>query len=279
MSQRRSRRLSGALLAVATLAAASCSSDGATPTSGPPSTAIPQTVSASSMDVAGATVTAESDEAVQTYTTRAFSVPFEVAVPTSLTATAGVDQDRFVSWEGTDPAGPAVRFMAPLSVYVPGNAGASPVPADYIAYLLGQEDHGAHFADRTEMTVDGLPATLVTATADEPLDGSLGCQAAGLAAGDCYGLQPEFVLRLAELLPSSSTVLAWLRHSGSVDDENLPGEIASFEHMLGSVDFGTSSAPVDTEVAGADSSLDGVWTAEVTFAELAARSTTTTGER
>ena len=40
---------------------------------------------------------------------------------------------------------------------------------------LQQTDHGAHFADTTTTTVGGRPATIVTATVDDSLDGSLGC--------------------------------------------------------------------------------------------------------
>ena len=84
------------------------------------------------------------------------------------------DSANFVTWETGSEADPAVRFLVPVDVYVPGETEATPPPADYQTYLLGQREDGATFSDRSETTVDGMPATLLTATVEDSLDGPLG---------------------------------------------------------------------------------------------------------
>jgi hypothetical protein len=119
--------------------------------------------------------TAAADQERSTYVTRAFSEPFEVTAPALLPTEPSIDEPNFVTWESTASDGPAVRFLVPVNVFPPGSTVTTPPPADYLAYLLAQAEHGAHFADQTETTVGARPATLLTATVDESLDGSLGC--------------------------------------------------------------------------------------------------------
>ena len=162
-----------------------------------------------------------------------------------------------------------MRFLLPVDVYVPGDTEASPPPDDYLTYLLGQSEDGATFSDQSETTVDGLPATLVTATVEDSLDGSLGCPAEDVAADECYGLQPDVTVRMAVIDAGDSTLLAWLRHSGTEEDGDATGEFAAFEDMLASVSFRDES-PVTTEApASVATALDGVWTTSVTEDELA----------
>ncbi len=113
-----------------------------------------------------------------------------------------------------------------MDVYAPGDTAASPPPDDYLTYLLGQSEDGATFSDQSETTVDGLPATLVTATVEDSLDGSVGCPAEDVAADECYGLQPEVTVRMAVIDAGDSTLLAWLRHSGTEEDGDATGEFA-----------------------------------------------------
>ena len=115
------------------------------------------------------------------YSTQAFIMPFDVMVPDLLPTEATTDTATFVSWETGTQGAPAVRFLLPVNVYVPGDTEASPPPDDYLTYLLGQSEDGATFSDQSETTVDGLPATLVTATVQDSLDGSLGCPQPGIA--------------------------------------------------------------------------------------------------
>ena len=83
-----------------------------------------------------------------------------------LPAEPTTDTANFVTWESATQDYPAVRFLVPVNVYVPGDTEPTPPPADYLTYLLGQSDDGATFSDQAETTVDGFPATLVTATVD-----------------------------------------------------------------------------------------------------------------
>ena len=153
-----------------------------------------------------------------TYSTQAFILPFDVTVPDLFPTEATTDTANFVTWETGTEGYPAVRFLLPVDVYVPGETQATPPPADYLTYLLGQSEVGATFSDRSETTVDGMPATLVTVTVDHALDGSLGCPAEGIEADECFGLQPDVTLRMAVIDAGDSTLLAWLRHAGTAED-------------------------------------------------------------
>ena len=147
-----------------------------------------------------------------TYSTTAFVVPFDVAVPNLLPSAPTVDSANFVTWQGPADGDPAVRFMVPVKVYRPGDSAASNPPGEYLDYLLTLTDAGASFTDTEERTVDGRPATLVTANTSESLDGSLGCQAVGIEDADCYGIQPDVTLRVAVIDLGDDTLLAWWRH-------------------------------------------------------------------
>ena len=201
-----------------------------------------------------------------TYVTRAFSVPFEVTVPDVLPTEPSIDEPNFVTWESTATEGPAVRFLAPVNVFPPGATATTAPPEDYLAYLLAQAEHGAVFADRTETTVGERPATLLTATVEEALDGSLGCPEEDMSAGDCFGLQPELTLRMAVIDVGDRTLLAWLRHDDS-SAADVAEEFASFEEMLASVSFRDEGA-VTTVAPAAASPIDGVWMTTITEAAL-----------
>ena len=143
--------------------------------------------------------------------------------------------------------------------------GPSAPPDDYIGYLLGQAADGATFADRADITVDGHPATVLTATVGTSLDGSLGCPATGVTADDCFGLQPEVTLRIAVIDTGDTTLLVWVR-----DIRGAPAEYATFDAMLASIRFDedrvpsttttvTSEAQPETTEAVAVGALDGVY--------------------
>jgi hypothetical protein len=171
------------------------------------------------------------------YSTQAFIPPFDVTVPDLFPTEATTDTTNFVTWDTGAEGAPAVRFLVPVVVYVPGETEATPPPDDYLTYLLGQSEDGATFSDQSATTVDGMPATLVTATAEESLDGSLGCPDEDVAAEDCYGLQADLTLRIAVIDTGDSTLLAWLRHAGPEETGDAAGEFAAFEDMLSTVSF------------------------------------------
>ena len=204
------------------------------------------------------TSTIEVTEDASTYDTKTFNRPFDVTVPTwAQQATPNDEQPNFVTWLASD-SDRAVRFLIPVNVYPPGGTGTTPPPKDYLAYLLSQTDHGAHFTDTTQTTVGGRPATIVTATTDNSLDGSLGCPTLAMAADNCFGLQPDYVLRLAVIDTGDKTLLVWLRNR--IDDSTT--EIESFEKMLTSVQFSDRAvqAPAATTTAPlVATSLDGTY--------------------
>jgi hypothetical protein len=139
-----------------------------------------------------------------------------------------------VTWEAGS-VDRALRVLVPVSVYPPGGTGRTPPPADFLGYLLAQREHGAEFSDITETTVDGRPATIVTATVADHLDGSLGCPDEQLPAPDCFGLQPELILRIAVIDTGEQTLLAWVRDTRG--DGSTAPEYESFMEMLATLRF------------------------------------------
>ena len=201
-----------------------------------------------------------------TYASKLFVVPFDATPPAWLSTTPPVELPNFVTWETKD-ATRAVRFLVPVKLYRPGSTATSAVPKDYLAYLLGQAKQGGRFTDLVKTSVGGRPATILTATTSTQLEGSLGCPKAGMGAGDCYGLQPDLVLRIAVVEVGDKTLLAWLRTSRSATVQDRATASASFEQMLASVRF--SNRAVQATPAGPVASpIDGVWRARWTHAEL-----------
>lgn len=203
-----------------------------------------------------------------TYASRTFAVPFDITPSDWLPTEPSVDQPTFVTWETSD-ASRAVRVLAPVSLYAPESTAETQLPADYLAYLLSQADEGAALTDMTETTVGGRPATIVTVTADTALDGSLGCPRLGMTAQDCYGIQPDFILRIAVVEAGGGPLLIWLRSSRDAAADDLAADTRSFEEMLASLTFSDRRPqPAATPTAEA-TPIDGVWTASWTYDELA----------
>ena len=169
-----------------------------------------------------------------TFSSDTFSVPFDVEIPSWLPADPSAEESHFVTWESTTEDR-KVRMLVPVSVYVPGQAQPTPPPADYLGYLRSQEAAGASLTDEKAVDLDGRNVTLLTATTDRALDGDLGCQAEGMAAEDCWGLQPDLLLRIAVIPLDDSTLVAWSR---AVRDE--PGteeQFADFDAMVASLEL------------------------------------------
>ena len=203
----------------------------------------------------------------KTYASTSFVVPFDVTPPSWLAAQPQIEQSRFVTWEAADQ--PAVRVLAPANLYRPGDTVTSDVPADYVRYLLGQTKNGGHFADQTTETISGQPATVITATTDTSLDGSLGCPTASTAASDCFGLQPDLALRIAVVKVHDQALLIWLR----MDEKTVPtqgkAQIKRFEDMLATLrlsdrDPTTASA----SPAPASSAVDGDYRMSVSWPKV-----------
>lgn len=170
------------------------------------------------------------------FASSAFSVPLELsALPTWLPERPAEEAANFLTWTGEGEwIERAVRFLVPVSVYPPGSASTAPVPQDYLGFLRGQTQFGARFSDETALTIDGHSATVMTATTSTSLDGGLGCPEDGIAASDCYGVQPNLALRMAVVEVDSRTLLAWTRAAEGADNTE---QFADFETMLAGLRF------------------------------------------
>jgi hypothetical protein len=80
-----------------------------------------------------------------------------------------------------------------------------------------------------------VQATLFTAKSSSSLDGALGCPTVGAEQEEvCFGLQPEFALRLAVMDVKGTPLLVWARTDAQAPDAAFLG---AFEVMLATVDF------------------------------------------
>lgn len=259
----------GSIVCVAmALAAQSCGSSSGGSSTAPATQAA--TTTATPTTVAAGPATTSGSGAASNYASATFTLPFDVALPGWLPPAPHAEEPNFVTWEAAD-IGLKVRVLVPVNVYPPGGTGTTPLPHDYLAYLRSQSDDGAHFADVTETTIGGRPATLLTATTDTSLEGSLGCQEEGMTAGDCWGLQPDFALRIAVIPAGDKTLIVWLRSEAQATEE-FSAHLDSFEQMLASIRFRdrTVLTPAKTTMAPstAVSPVDGVWTSSWTYEDL-----------
>jgi len=212
-----------ALSALALLAAAGCSSGGSTAALAKASTAPPAST------------------ASHTYASKSFRPPLTVTVDASLKSPPETDFTTFLTWDAVNSPSNKVRFLVPTNVYRPGSFISHAPPKNYLTYLRGLTRHGVTLTNLVKITVDGHPATLMTATstaaAGPPggFDGTLGCpDPADNQDAACFGIQPEFLLRLAVIPVGKTTLLAWARTSKAHPDEAF---FAMFERMLTSVRF------------------------------------------
>lgn len=222
-----------------------------------------------------ATGGATSDPA-HTYASTSFVIPFDVTPPPWLTGRPHIEQPNFVTWEAPDL--PAVRFLVPVNLYRPGETTPTDVPGDYLSYLRQQESHGAHLRDQRTITVGGQPATLVTATTDAALDGSLGCPTPATTAPRCFGLQPELSLRLAVATVHGRTLLVWLRMPATATAAETQSRRRAFESMLMGMRFSdrsvataqASSSSPDSRSGG--SAVDGTYVMTISWPKVKATS-------
>ena len=59
-----------------------------------------------------------------------------------------------------------------------------------------------------------------------------------MAAEDCFGLQPDLILRLAVIETDAGPLLVWVRDIRPADDREIDYE--SFDDMLASLRFGAA---------------------------------------
>jgi hypothetical protein len=172
----------------------------------------------------------------QTYTTKAFVVPLTVTVGSLLKSLPTTDEPNLLSWDATSSANEKVWFLIPVEVHSPGSSRPQASPRHYIEYLQGLAGLGAVFSDMTTIRVGSYVATVMTATTSRSMDGSLGCPVKGAdPSTGCFGIQPEFSLRIAVIeMSPETTFVAWARTRADAPDAAFD---AMFEAMLASVRF------------------------------------------
>jgi hypothetical protein len=136
-----------------------------------------------------------------------------------------------------------LTFMLPVSVYRPNAKTATPVPADYLAYLLSLKKIGVTFSDKADITVGGHPGTAVTLTSNVNTDGVLGCPAARSPVETCGRVNLEFPMRIVVTKIGSKTLVAWLTSFYTMSDEQIDAERHTFETMLHNLHFNERGAP------------------------------------
>ena len=168
-------------------------------------------------------------------------MPLTITVDASLKSPPHLDSRNFLFWDAANSSYNKVRFLVPTNLYRPGSFISEAPPKDYLKYLQGLTSHGVKLSNVVKITVDGHPATLMTATSTAAgypqgfFDGTLGCPNTGAdQAEGCYGIQPENVTRLAVIPVGNTTLLAWARTSKANPDEAF---FAMFEETLKSVRF------------------------------------------
>lgn len=191
-----------------------------------------------SSDSASAKPEPTSAQHLDVYSTKTFTWPFDVNPPTW--SVGPLDEEAtFATWISADDQH-AVRFLAPVNVYETGSGSTAAValPNDYTSYVLSQSEQQVEFTDVTEITVDSRPATVMNAQAGRGLDGSIGCPEEDMAAGDCYGFQPEHPVRIAVVKMSDSTPLViWSRQNSTDSAEDRAADGKAFDAMLASLHF------------------------------------------
>ncbi len=169
------------------------------------------------------------------YTTARFGIPLSVVVAPGLGSAPTDDTPGLLSWTAAVVDNNRIQFLIPAEVYPPDATAPTPPPADFLGYVQGLAGKGAIYTDMTTTAVDGVPVTLLTAKTSRSLDGSLGCPTIGADQGEgCFGLQPEYALRMAVMDIGGKPLLAWARSDANIPDTAF---LTSFEDMLKTVDF------------------------------------------
>jgi hypothetical protein len=172
-------------------------------------------------------------------------------------------------------------MMHPVVVYRPGETRPSAVPADFLGYLRAQSGVGVRLSDEAHVKAGPYTATVFTMTTSTGHDGSFGCPATGIDAGECFGAQPDYALRMAVLRVRGTLLLLWQRDAA--DAKALTADAPSFAAMVAGLRFparavaaeaaspspSATATPVAAAPTGAVSPVDGTWQATITRDELA----------
>jgi hypothetical protein len=216
----------------------------------------------------GAETASASDETL--YATSFFGTPLDIVLPSWLEGSDVDDSANFLTWN-VDVDERALRFMRPVAVYPPGSGTTAAVPDDFVAYVDGFAAHGAVLTDRSDTTVGGQPATVLTISTEDPfegsLDGVLGCPEEGLPAASCFGPGDEVILRLAIVDTGDGPLLIWLRNPAGAGVD-MVAEAEVFADLLAGVRF-ADRRPEVAQAAEA-TPLDGTYQWTLTTADALA---------
>jgi hypothetical protein len=189
-----------------------------------------------------ATQAAPKSPAGQSYTSTTLAVPLTVTVDRSLKSPPEEDSRTMLTWDSATDPEKKIRFFIPVTVYPPGSSKPVAPPSDYAGYIKGLAKAGAQLTDTKTATIGGRPATELSAASVEPAgpdgywDATIGCPAPGVDKNeDCYGILPDYVLRMAIVNVNGTTLVAWARMPAGTSDLSF---FATFDTMLTSVQFG-----------------------------------------
>ena len=119
-------------------------------------------------------------------------------------------------------------------------------------YALAQEQPGIGVVS----TLIG-EATVARGTTTQPLDGTMGCPGTGISAEDCFGLQPEFAIRIAVVSTKAGPLLIWLRN-GADATADVSAARARLDELLAGMQFADRAAETAAAPApAADTEYDG----------------------
>lgn len=156
-----------------------------------------------------------------------------------------------------------LRVLAPVTIYEPGRADASPMPGfpAYVAFLESLAGPGTTMSDRRETEVDGHPAVVLTVVTSGSDSWAIACDAVDLPIDQCWGyggagVEPAH-LRLAVIDAGATPVVMWLESNASSPEAARVD--AELDRVLTTVQF---------DLSAANPTL-GVWTRTFTRAEAA----------
>jgi hypothetical protein len=104
---------------------------------------------------------------------------------------------------------------------------------------------------------------VLTATSDEPIDGAIGCPDTSTTADKCFGLQPEFALRIAIIATDQGPVLIWLRSNADAAAD-VAAASERLDSFLGGVHFADRPVETASTAPAADTEYDGTYTWTIT---------------
>ena len=109
----------------------------------------PNAAASGSASTTSAARSSSSAPAGPTYSTQAFTIPLDIALPSFLKPAPDEDSEHFVTFSSIDET-KAIRILSPVAVYLPNASTTSPVPSDYVGYLTGLTANGAQITDRVD---------------------------------------------------------------------------------------------------------------------------------